>query len=129
MNSAPTQIEVGASRGDGTLRYCLAKEAVAKGELLLASQNASLGRLLSNATSIMGWGVSISLALDAAMAAALLSAGNPVTASTYLVKYLFWHAAIAEGLMLIASLCCFRVLWPGKCHAPGYEPNLVLNTP
>jgi hypothetical protein len=124
----PAHIEVGASHDDGSLRYWLAKEAVGKGELLLGSQNTSLGRLLSNASSMMGWSVTISLALTAAIASALLPAGNPATAMASLAGQLLWPAAMAEALMLIAAICCFRVLWPGRWHVAGYDPNLVLNT-
>jgi hypothetical protein len=77
----------------------------------------------------MGWSVTIALALTAAIASALLPSANLPTQAVPLVRHLVWPAAIVEGLMLIASICCFMVLWPGRWHAPGYQPNLVLNTP
>ncbi|HVC54993.1 MAG TPA: hypothetical protein VND95_03505 [Stellaceae bacterium] len=111
------------------MRYWLAKEAVAKGEMLLGSQNSSLGRLSANATSIMGWSVTISLALTAAIASALLPPANAPAHTASLLSHLLWPAAAAESLMLIASICCFVVLWPGKWSVAAFEPDLVLNTP
>jgi hypothetical protein len=31
--------------------------------------------------------------------------------------------------MLTASICCFVVIWPGKWHVAGFEPERILGTP
>lgn len=121
-------IEVGASSDDGTLRYWLAKEAVAKGETLLGSQSSSLGRLSANAVSMMGWSVTISLALTAAIASALLPINSTLAHTETLLNHLLWPTIVAEGLMLAASICCFVIIWPGKWHVAEFEPELVLGT-
>jgi hypothetical protein len=124
--STAAPIEVGASRQEGTLRYFLAAEAVTKGELLLASQVTSIGRLQTSATAIMGWTVTISLALTAAIASALASQTNPPATAPNALSHLFWPAISSQVLVLIAALCCFVVLFPGRWHVPGVEPELIL---
>ena len=124
--AAPEQIEVGATRGEGTLRYWQAKEAVAKGELLLASQISSMSRLVANATSIMRWSVTISLALIAAIGSALAPPGNPPATAPTVVSHLLWPAVVAAIFELFTAIFCLPVLLPGKWGVPGHEPGLVL---
>ena len=126
---AAAPIEVGASRQEGTLRYLLAKEAETKGELLLASQITSIGRLQTSATSMMGWSVTISLALTAAIASALASPANLPANAPKALSHLFWPAISSQVLILIAGFCCFVVLFPGRWHVPGVEPELILGSP
>ena len=135
-NSEPTgasPIEVGSSITDGTIRYWKAKEGVTKGEVLLGSQISSMSRLMTSATSILGWSVTISLALTAAIASALApppsSSGNPNPAASWFLSHLLWPAVAAEILLLIAAICCVRVLWPATWRAPGHDPALVLSAP
>jgi hypothetical protein len=116
-------IEFGASRGEGNLRYWLAKEAVLKGELFLGSQINALGRLMTSATSILGWSVTISLALTGVIASSLVSQIVPGA----LISRIFWPAASAEILLITAAVCCVCVLWPGTWRPPGHHPNRVLN--
>ncbi len=109
----PELIEVGSSRDDGTIRYWLAKEGVRQGELRLAFQGSSLGGLTASAASLLGWIVSISLALAAVIASALApaSATSPANAPS-LLRGLLWPAVAAEVAMLFAAICCCAVLWP-----------------
>ena len=127
----PAPIEVGTSLVEGTLRYWKANQAVTKGELLLASQISSMGRLITAATSILGWSVTISLALTGAIASALAPAisapGNSLLSSV--LSHLLWPAIVAEVLLSFAAMCCIRVLCPGTWRAPGHDPALVLNAP
>jgi hypothetical protein len=116
-------IEFGASRGEGTLRYWLAKEAVSKGELFLGSQISALARLMTSATSILGWSVTISLALTGVIASSVISripSGGPS-------NRVIWPAATAEVLLIVAAVCCVCVLWPGRWRPPGHHPGWVLN--
>jgi hypothetical protein len=128
------QIEVGASRSDGTIRYWVAKEAVTKGELILGSQISSLARLMTSASSVLGWSVTISIALIAAIASKVFDPAVSTTASksTTLAMpqlgNLLWPAVAAEVLLLITAVCCVCVLWPGRWRPPGHDPGLVLKT-
>jgi [ribosomal protein S5]-alanine N-acetyltransferase len=129
-----TPIEVGAALANGTIRYWKATEAVRQGELLLGSQIAALTRLMMSASSVLGWSVTISLAIPTALASAkvLGSALTPSPHSTTgtdvlnLMGRLLWPGILAESFLLIAAICCFCVLWPSKWHPPGHEPNLVV---
>src|SRR5580704_6835140 len=90
-------IEFGASRGEGTLRYWLAKEAVSKGELFLGSQISALARLMTSVT--------ISLALTGVIASSVISripSGGPS-------NRVIWPAASAEVLLIVAAVCCVCV--------------------
>jgi hypothetical protein len=128
---APDSIEVGASLSSGTIRYWRAKEAVAKGELILGSQINALGRLMTSASSVLGWSVTISLALTAGIASAISSrsAGTASSNAPAIPQLggLLWPALAAETLLLITAICCVCVLWPGRWRPPGHDPALVLN--
>ena len=66
-------IEVGASLRNGEIRYWKAKEAINKGETLLKAQIDSVPRQMTSATSVLGWSVTISIALTAVIASGLRS--------------------------------------------------------
>ena len=68
----PPLISVGAANSDGTLRLWLAQQAVEKGEAMLAAQLASVARISASATSILGWSVTISLAMVAGISSGLV---------------------------------------------------------
>ena len=127
-HAEPALIEVGASRADGDIRYWRAKEAVAKGELILTSQISALTRMMTSASSILGWSVTISIALVAAMASRF-GAGNTSSNVAPLLLDLFWPALATEVLLLTTAICCVSVLWPSKWRAPGHNADLVLNSP
>jgi hypothetical protein len=116
-------IEFGASRSEGNLRYWLAKEAVSKGELFLGSQISALARLMASATSILGWSVTISLALTGLIASSLVSRVPP----TGVISRVVGPAAAAEVLLILAAVLCVCVLWPGTWRPPGHHPARVLN--
>jgi hypothetical protein len=118
-------IEFGASRGEGNLRYWLAREAVSKGELFLGSQMNALARLIASATSILGWSVTISLALTGVIASSLISR-EPLAG---VMSRIVWPAATAEILLILAAVFCVCVLWPGTWRPPGHHPARVLNAP
>jgi hypothetical protein len=123
----PGAIEVGSASTDGTLRYWLAKEAVRQGELSLGSQISALARLMASATSILGWSVTISLALTAAIASAVAPPSpNAQSVLLPLLRHALWPAVAAEVLTLTAAVCCVVVLWPHRWHSPGHEPALLL---
>jgi hypothetical protein len=120
----PSEIEVGATVDDGTLDYWVAKETIRQGELRLATQITSMNGIMNRATSILGWSVTISLALIAWLASNNISAvpgtlPNPA-------NFPFVKAAIAVATCtLAAALCCIPVLWPGEWRGPGHDPNLL----
>jgi hypothetical protein len=118
-------IEFGASRGEGTLRYWLAKEAVSKGELFLGSQISALARLMTSATSILGWSVTISLALTGVIASSLV----PRVPPSGVINRIVWPAAIAEILLILTAVLCVCVLWPGKWRPPGHHPGHLMSAP
>jgi hypothetical protein len=118
-------IEFGASGSEGNLRYWLAKEAVSKGELFLGSQISALARLTASATSILGWSVTISLALTGVIASSLV----PRVPSIDVIARVVRAAAIAEILLILAAVLCVCVLWPGTWRPPGHHPGRVLNAP
>lgn len=120
--AGPAAIEFGASRSEGTLRFWLAKEAVSKGELFLDSQVNALARLMASATSILGWSVTISLALTGVIASSLVSR---LSASGMMSK-IVWSAGIAEVFLIIAAILCVCVLWPGTWRPPGHHPARIL---
>jgi hypothetical protein len=128
------KIDVGAANSDGTLRHWLAQQAVAKGEAILEAQIASVGRLSTGATSILGWSVTISLALIAGISSSLsVAAAGPTSASAssgaIFLSHLLWPAVLALASTLMAAVCCVIVLWPGYWQPPGHAPDLVLNAP
>ena len=118
-------IEFGTSQSEGTLRYWLAKEAVSKGELFLGSQIGALARLMASATSVLGWSVTISLALTGVIASALL----PRVPPHEVIRRIVGPAAGAEILLILAAVLCVCVLWPGTWRPPGHHPGRVLNAP
>jgi len=128
-SSGPALIDVGAANSDGTLRRWLAEQAVTKGEAILTAQLASVTRLSTSATSILGWSVTISLALVAAISSALSPAapGNPAAGIALLPGHLVWPAIVALVAMLAAAVCCVIVLWPGYWQPPGHAPDLILD--
>jgi len=125
----PATIEVGATRGDGTLRYWQAKEAVSKGELLLGSQIGALSRIMSSASSILGWSVTISLALTGVIASTLVAPVSTHPTAGPALGRLLWAAASAETLLIAAATCCVCVLWPSRWHPPGHDPALLMEAP
>jgi hypothetical protein len=129
QGGGPTAIEVGATRGDGTLRYWQAKEAVGKGELLLGSQISALSRIMSSATSILGWSVTISLALSGVIASTLVAPVSTHSTTGAALGHLLWAAASAETLLIAAATCCVCVLWPSRWHPPGHDPALLMEAP
>lgn len=129
---APLLIDVGAANSDGTLRRWLAQQAVAKGEAILGAQLASVTRLSTSATSILGWGVTISLAMIAGISSVLTPSAASAIATldmAALFGHLLLPAILALGSTLIAAICCVIVLWPGYWHPPGHAPDLVLDAP
>jgi hypothetical protein len=128
----PALIDVGAANSDGTLRRWLGQQAVEMGEAILGAQLASVTRLTTSATSMLGWSVTISLALIAAISSALSPPGTTGTAASGVAVFLgnlLWPGIVALGSTLIAAVCCVIVLWPGYWHPPGHAPDLVLNAP
>jgi hypothetical protein len=127
------EIDVGAANSDGTLRHWLATQAVSKGEMILAAQIASVARLGTSATSILGWSVTISLALIAGISSSLATSaattGSATSSSGIFFSQLLWPAVLALAVTLAAAFCCVIVLWPGYWQPPGHAPDLVLNAP
>ena len=126
-------ISLGAANSDGTLRLWLAQQAVAKGEALLGAQIGSIGRLSTSATSILGWSVTVSLALIAAIPSTIAPASQPpggtAALQSLLPGHLLWPAVAALVSILLAAVCCVVVLWPGYWRPPGHAPDLLLDTP
>ncbi|MBV9735420.1 MAG: hypothetical protein JO209_05880 [Acidisphaera sp.] len=120
-------IEVGASDQDGSIRYWIAKETVRQGELLLASQIAEMNSLMARASSILGWSVTIVLALGAALAALHVPASSARDAG--LAGRFFVPVMLTAISSFVAAVVCVFVLWPGRWHAPGHEPRWVASIP
>lgn len=125
----PPLISVGAANSDGTLRLWLAQQAVEKGEAMLAAQLASVARISASATSILGWSVTISLAMVAGISSGLVPSTALVSAATATLHYLLWPATFALLATLTASVCCVIVLWPAYWHPPAHAPDLIQSAP
>ena len=129
----PEQIEVGASRRSGELRYWKAKYAIDKGEILINAQLNSVPRQTTGATSLLGWSITISIALTAVITTSLQppiasKAGSQST--SYFSGHLLWPAVATELFLLVSAICCVRVLWPGGIwFSPGLSPTDLLNAP
>lgn len=122
-HGVPIEIEVGATLEDGTLDYWVTKEAIRQAELRLATQITSVNGIMNRATSILGWSVTISLALIAWMMSdsIFIGFGTPRAAAGPLLP-----AAIAMVICtFVAALCCIPALWPGKWRGPGHDPRLL----
>ena len=104
------EIEVGAV-GD-TLRYWLAKEALRQGELALTSQLCALDAMMSRASSIFGWSVTVSIALVGVVS---LPASSRLPALVSLVCTFF------------AAVCCVCALWPRNWVLNGYDASWVIS--
>jgi hypothetical protein len=123
--SLEVQATTGATVKDGNYAHWLAKEAVRHGELRLGTQISSMNGMMSRATSILGWSVTISLALGGWLASNSLSA--PVSGkSPEPANLQVLIGALAVALSTFASaICCIPVLWPGQWRGPGHEPRLL----
>jgi hypothetical protein len=108
--SEDNEIEVGAL-GD-SLRYWLAKEALRQGELGLTSQMSALDAMMSRASAIFGWSVTVSIAL---VGIASLPGGSQLPAFAALV------------FTFLAAVCCVCALWPRNWVLNGYDPVPVIN--
>ena len=133
MGAEPELIQVGASRQSGEIRYWKSKAAIDKGELLLKAQIDSVPRQTTSATSILGWSITISIALTAVIATSLQPYVAPEAGSqsnSYISSHLLWPASVAELFLLVSAICCVRVLWPGGIwFSPGVSPTDLLNSP
>lgn len=96
--------EVGASTGEGTLRYWRAREAVRQGELALAAQDRSFAGMQARASAILGWSAAGMVALGAWSTQGHNDA---------------WLFPAAAALFLSAS-CCVAGLWPRNWYSAGY---------
>ena len=101
--------EVGAAGGD--LRYWRTREALRHAELRLGVQAQATQALESRATSMIGWNVTLGLALVAAVF-------NGTHARA---------AGAAAFCLLMAALLCIVAIATRKWIGPGYQPNDVLN--
>ena len=101
--------EVGAAGGD--LRYWRAREALRHAELRLGVQAQATQALESRATSMIGWNVTLGLAL----VAAVFNGTHAMAAGT------------AAFCLLIAAALCIVAIATRKWIGPGYQPNDVLN--
>jgi hypothetical protein len=109
-DSEEQEIEVGASRD--ALRYWLAKEALRQGELGLTAQISALDAMMSRASSMFGWSVTVTLAL--------------VGASSFHTNFqISAFAALASAFL--AAVCCVCALWPRNWALNGYDPDFVVN--
>lgn len=108
--SQDDEIEVGAL-GD-SLRYWLAKEALRQGELRLASQISAVDAMMSRATSVFGWSVTVTIAL---MGVSSLAGSSRVP------------ALAALAYTFLAAVCCVCALWPRRWVLNGYDPNLLID--
>lgn len=129
----PSLIDVGAANSDGTLRLWLARQAMEKGEAMLAAQLAAVARISTSATSLLGWGVTISLAMVAGILSTLASSVAAQTAAAasaaVLLHHVLWPAVLALLADISASICCVIILWPGYWHPPAHAPSLILAAP
>ena len=101
-------IEVGAAGGD--FRYWRAREALRHAELRLSVQSQATQALESRATSMIGWNVTLGLALVAA-----------VFNGTHALA-----AAIAALCLLAAALLCIIAIARRTWIGPGYQPKDVM---
>ena len=104
------EIEVG-NLGD-SLRYWLAKEALRQGELGLTSQMSALDAMMSRASAIFGWSVTVTIAL---VGIASLPGGPQFPAFAALV------------CAFRAAVFCVCALWPRNWALNGYDPVSVIN--
>lgn len=109
-----SEIEVGASAIDGSLRYWRAKEAVRQGETRLAAQAAIRTALEARATAITGWAAAGLLALGAAGATSAE-----------------WQARLASGVAGLvvfgAASICIHAARPRDWAIAGYDPPVITN--
>ena len=110
------EIEVGAT--GGSLRICLAREAMRNAEARLTAQAASLTATETRATSILGWVVAGVFLLGAG------AVSDPHTLAGH-----FRAAAASAAIMLLASgLLCVTGLWPRDWTVVGYQPGEITDT-
>jgi hypothetical protein len=113
---------------DGNYGYWLAKETVRHGELRLGTQISSMNGMMSRATSILGWGVTISLALGGWLGANSVAAASGKPSDPVNFQVLIGALAVALSTFF-SAVCCIPVLWPGRWYGPGHEPKLLLDAP
>ncbi len=94
-------------------------------ELRLATQITSMNGIMNRATSVLGWSVTISLALIAWLASNNISAVSAGTPPNPANLQLFKAAIAVAGCTFATALCCIPALWPGKWRGPGHDPNLL----
>ena len=100
-----------------------------QGELLVSSQTKSVDGLMSRATSILGWSVTISLALAGAIGsiAHIGSYTGPITAA--LTGPILLPLTLTLLIMLCSAFACLPVLFPAKWRTAGHEPGWLLQQP
>lgn len=113
MNQS-AEIEVGQVEAEG-LRYWRAKEALRQAEARLTVQAAALATFEARVTSLVGWAVTGSTGLVAAVVV------------TTLAPSVRFAAAVAVVLLFIAAICGARVLRPSHWWTFG-DPGRVLNS-
>jgi hypothetical protein len=120
----PGTIDVGAANSDGSLRLWKARTAVAQGELLLGAHQNSIGRVTTSASSLLGWSVTIALALGAAIPTLIPGTGTQTANQQFLSK-LLWPAVASFGCILIAAIFCVSVLWPSYWRAAAVGSEAI----
>ena len=123
------EIEVGAADDDGTIDYWIAKESVRQGELLLSNQVGLRTIYNSNAVSVLGWSVTISVALAGWIVvkiSTMISSGFRAEDRSLIVT------AMATFLsMFAAAVFCIWSLLPRRgtrLNLSGIPPRALLET-
>lgn len=105
--------EVGSCRGDGSIRYWCAREALRQGEIRLEQQLAAIDDVRARSGWLVGWCVTLAAALFAGAAAG----------------YFPIPAAAAAVLAVLAAFCCVAVLWPRAWDSAGGWASWVMTEP
>lgn len=113
MDNATSLIEVGASRGEGTIRYWWAREALRQAEMRLASQVAAVDGLMARAGWLIGWCVALTAAL-------LVGAES---------GYLRPPALAGAALAIVAGVFCVAAIWPRAWRSPGEWADWAITEP
>jgi len=110
-SNRPDDIEVGQMGPD--LLYWSTKEAVRQAEAKIKSQSEALAGIMTRATTLLGWTVTASLALAAALVAEKEVAAVVLTATC----------------TVASAICAIAVIWPREWGTASWEIEWFLNPP
>jgi hypothetical protein len=127
-NSAEKQIDVGDADEDGTIDLWIAKESVRQGELLLLNQINLRSMYNTSATALLGWSVTISVALLGWLVVKLTSIDFSKTIEINQINTAI-PALLTFSIIFISGYLCVWSLLPRrgtKLELSGIPPRSLL---